>query len=96
MFDTITNHPKVLYLYPNALYAEVELNENESITLIKGYSFNGKSNGFDWKFDNSQMEYDSKCNNWKFYKVNNGVMLNCYPEHIILKDRKLLEFIKNF
>jgi len=26
MFDAITNHPNVLYLYPNALYAEIEVN----------------------------------------------------------------------
>ena len=26
MFDAITNHPNVIYLYPNALYAEIEVN----------------------------------------------------------------------
>ena len=26
MFDAITSHPNVIYLYPNALYAEIEVN----------------------------------------------------------------------
>ena len=35
MFDAITNHPNVIYLYPNALYAEIEVDyENNLITLI--------------------------------------------------------------
>ena len=36
MFDAITNHPNVFYLYPNALYAEIEVDYiDETITLIK-------------------------------------------------------------
>jgi len=63
-FEAITNHPKVIYLYPNALYAEVVVNyEDLSITLIRGHNYPDSNirNGFDWKWDNSQFEYDIKC-----------------------------------
>ena len=37
MFDAITSHPNVIYLYPNALYAEIEVDYiDETITLIRG------------------------------------------------------------
>jgi len=100
MFEAITNHPKVIYLYPNALYAEIELNfEENTITLIKGHNFPDSSvdNGFDWKFDNTQpYEFDTECENWEFYKIDNGVMLNCYPENIIFSDFNLLKKIKDY
>ena len=100
MFDSIVNHPKVLYLYPNALYAEIEFDliKNE-ITLIRGHGYPDSSidNGFNWKFDNTRpYEFDSKCENWDFYKIDNGMMLNCYPEKIITHDQDLLKFIKEF
>lgn len=96
-FDAITNHPKVIYLYPNALYAEVKVDySNNSITLLRGHGFPEPEiiNGFNWKFDNSPLEYDKECNNWKFYDIPNGKMLNCYPEHIIASDKELLKKIK--
>jgi len=100
MFDAITNHPKVIYLYPNALYAEIETDYQENtITLIRGHGFPEKTivNGFDWEFENTHpYEYDTDCKDWEFYKINNGVMLNCYPEHIIFKDAKLLKSIKDY
>ena len=38
MFDAITSHPKVIYLYPNALYAEIDVNyKDNTITLIRGH-----------------------------------------------------------
>ena len=49
MFDAITSHPKVIYLYPNALYAEIYAeDETSSITLIRGHGYPEKdiSNGF--------------------------------------------------
>lgn len=98
-FDAITQHPKVVYLYPNALYAKVNTDyTNNTITLIRGHEYPIPEirNGFDWEFDNSHFEYDNTCMNWKFYEVDNGIMLNCYPEYIILKDEKLLETIKNY
>lgn len=98
MFNAITNHPKVIYLYPNALYAEIEVDvANNSITLIKGHGYPEKNiaNGFDWKFDNTQYEQDKECSNWEFYEIDNGFMLNCYPEIIIFDDIELLKTIRN-
>jgi len=96
-FDAITSHPNVVYLYPNALYAEVEVNyEEKTISLIKGHNFPTPdiSNGFDWKFDNTTYEHDTECNNWEFYKIDNGKMLNCYPEEQLYEDEHLLLALK--
>lgn len=98
-FDAITNHPKVIYLHPNALYAEIEANyEENTITLIRGHNYPEPQirNGFDWKFDNSQFEYDDCKEGWEFYEIDNGIMLNCYPENIIFKDKTLLKMIKEY
>ena len=98
-FDAITKHPKVIYLYPNTLYAEIKTDyQNNTITLIRGHNYPQPEirNGFDWKFDNSKFEYNTNCKNWEFYEIENGIMLNCYPEHQISADKKLLEFIKNY
>lgn len=95
-FDAITSHPDVVYLFPNALYAEVNANyDANTITLIRGHGFpvGGLSNGFDWKYDNTKFEYDNQCINWKFYKVQNGIMLNCYPDDAILYDTSILRAI---
>ncbi len=63
MFDAITSHPKVIYLYPNALYAEIEVDYVDStITLIRGHGYPEPEiiNGFDWEFDNTHpYEFDS-------------------------------------
>ena len=97
-FDAITQHPNVLYLYPNALYAEVEYDEkSNTIKLIRGHNYPEPEirNGFDWEFDNtSQHEYDMDCNDWEFYKIDNGYMLDCYPEIRILNDFEMLKTIK--
>ncbi len=97
-FDAITNHPNVVYLYPNALYAEIEFNENDNtIKLIRGHDYPESQilNGFDWEFDNTHpYEFDNECENWEFYEIDNGVMLNCYPELKILGDLELLKELK--
>src|SRR5690348_8856277 len=65
-FDAITSHPHVIYLFPNALYAKVRTDyANNTFTLIKGhgYPIQSISNGFDWAFDNSNLEYNIKCEN---------------------------------
>jgi hypothetical protein len=97
-FDAITQHPNVIYLYPNALYAEVEYNESDNtIKLIRGHGYPEPeiTNGFDWEFDNTHpYEYDMECNDWEFYKIDNGYMLNCYPEIKILSDVKMLKMLK--
>lgn len=97
-FDAILNHPNVIYLYPNSLYAEIKVDYSENtISLVKGHGFPTKDidNGFQWKYDNTHpYEYDTMCENWKFMKISNGVMLNCYPENIIYRDFLLLKTIK--
>lgn len=98
-FDAITNHPNVIYLYPNALYAKIAIDyDTESISLIRGHGYpNGESNGFDWKFDNTHpFEYDTKCKDWEFYEIDNRYMLNCYPELIIEEKIDIIYAIKRF
>jgi len=99
MFDAITNHPNVLYLYPNALYAEIEVDYiNETITLIRGHNYPEPEiiNGFDWEFDNTHpFEFDWECQSMEIYKIKNGWMTNCYPENLFLKDtQQLFELLK--
>jgi len=103
MFDAITNHPNVFYLYPNALYAEIEVDYiDETITLIRGHNYPESkiANGFDWEFDNTHpYEYDSLCLDMEIYQIENGLMTTCYPENLFLQNTQqlfnLLKFIKN-
>lgn len=98
MFDAITGHKHVIYLYPNALYAEVKSNyDANTITLIRGHNYPDVKirNGFDWEFDNTQFEYERTCKEMQFYKVSNGWMLNCWPENVIHKSLDLLKTIKD-
>ncbi len=99
-FEAITQHPNVIYLYPHALVSEVKTNYDENtFTLLRGPGFPNENiqNGFDWQFDNSQYFDDWSCKEWEFYQIDNGFMLNCYPEtelphygHDILKTIKNL------
>ncbi|MDE1843916.1 MAG: hypothetical protein KGI10_01145 [Thaumarchaeota archaeon] len=98
-FDAITTHPHVVYLYPNALYGKITVDYNaNTMTLVRGHNYPDAKirNGFDWKFDNSRFEYNAQCNNWKFYNVTNGIMLDCYPENHLTHDTKLLKAIKDY
>lgn len=98
-FNAIISHPNVLYLYPNALYAEVNYDlKNDTISLIKGHGYPESeiSNGFDWESDNSPLEYDTNCQDMGFDRIENGWMLNCYPERPIHQSKVLLEMIKEF
>ena len=103
MFDAITSHPNVIYLYPNALYAEIEVNyTDETITLIRGHNYPEQEimNGFDWPFDNTHpYEYDSLCFDMEFYKTAAGWMTNCYPENLFLANTaqlfNILQLIKD-
>jgi len=94
MFDAITNHPNVFYLYPNALYAEIEVNYmDETITLIRGHNYPepGITNGFDWELDNTHpYEFDSVCLDMGIYKIENGWMTTCYPENLFLQNTEQL------
>jgi len=110
MFDAITSHPKVIYLYPNALYAEITVNYiDNTITLIRGHDYPPEdpvSNGFDWEFDNTHpYEYDNECANMELYPIedprsNYSVhwMTTCYPELVLYADEEgsynLLKAIK--
>ena len=102
MFNAITSHDNVVFLYPNALYAEVNVDSaNNLITLVRGHNYPESHiiNGFDWKNENTHpYEYDIECENWEFYPTKgtpNGHMLNCYPEHIIWKDELFLKTLKD-
>ena len=99
MFDAITSHPNVIYLYPNALYAEIEVNYvDETITLIRGHDYPPEdpvTNGFDWEFDNTHpYEFDSLCAEMEFFKIKNGWMTTCYPENIFVRGEQLFQFLK--
>ena len=98
-FDAIISHPNVIYLYPNALYAKIEYAKlTNTITLVRGHNFpeSNITNGFDWKFDNSHLEYNTNCKEMGFDRIDNGWMLNCYPERAIHQSKVLLEMIKEF
>ena len=99
MFDAITSHPNVVYLYPNALYAEIEVNYvDETITLIRGHDYPPEdpvTNGFDWEFDNTHpYEFDSMCADMEFYKIKNGWMTTCYPENVFVRGEQLFQLLK--
>lgn len=98
-YEAITHHPKVIYLYPNSLNSEIKVDYSKNmITLVRGPDFpqKGIKNGFDWKYDDIKYFHDWDCTNWKFYDVQNGYMLNCYPE-TVLPDNGfgILKAIKN-
>ena len=98
-FNAITSHPNVVYLYPNALYAEIEADyDNNTITLIRGHNYPDPQirNGFDWEFDNSPLEYNIECTDWHFEEIPNGHMLNCYPFKLITHDENFLRMINEF
>jgi len=93
MFDAITSHPNVVYLYPNALYAEIEVDyDNDTITLIRGHNYPQPeiTNGFDWEFDNTRpYEFDHECKTMKMYSIkdprsggNVHWMTTCYPDDV--------------
>lgn len=96
-FETITNHPNVIYLYPNALYAQVKVDYGTGqIQLVRGheYPLPTISNGFGWKFDNSRYEYNTQCIHSNFYRIKNGWMLNCYPELVISNNMDLMDSLE--
>ena len=94
MFDAITSHPNVIYLYPNALYAEIEVDYTDrTITLIRGHNYPEFeiTNGFDWPFDNTHpYEYDAECNDMEFYKIGGAWMTTCFPDLLFLTDTDVL------
>ena len=88
MFDAISTHPNIIFLYPNALYAEIEVNhDDQTMTLIRGHNYPQPEikNGFDYAVEEyfHEYEYDTTCLNWEFVKFENGYALNCYPDAVI-------------
>jgi len=101
MFNAITSHDNVIFLYPNALYGHVTVDvTNNKITLVRGHNYptGDITNGFDWENENTHpFEYDTECKDWEFYPTKghpDGYMLNCYPESIIWHDELLLKTLK--
>ena len=95
VYEALTNHPNVYFMYPNALYAEVEINDGK-MTLIRGHNYPTKDivNGFDWKFENTHPdEYDLECIDFVWKKIDNGYQLNCYPEIALIKDHSIFDII---
>ena len=91
MFDAISTHPNLIYLFPNALYAEIDVNYNDNtMTLIRGHNYPELSiaNGFDYEIEKKfhNYEYDTECLDWEFIEFENGFHLNCYPDGIIFNE----------
>ena len=101
MFDAITSHPKVVYLYPDSLKEEVTVNfVQKTITALsplKQPQDKIYQNDFEWEYDSSHLEFVSCLDREvKFEKVTNGIMLNCYPVDFLMKSPSLLKIIKEF
>jgi hypothetical protein len=98
-YEAIIHHPKVIYLYPNSLNSEIEVDYSKNmINLVRGpgYPQEGIKNGFDWQDDNTTYFGDWDCMDWQFYNAKNGYMLNCYPETTLPNNGyDLLKAIKN-
>jgi hypothetical protein len=94
-FSAITAHPNLIFLAPNALYAEIEVNyDDNTMTLIRGHAYPDSSitNGFNYKIEEEfhNYEYDAECLEWEFLEIENGFHLNCYPEGILHKNLDIL------
>ena len=98
MFEAITAHPHVIFLVPNALYAEIKVDyDNNVISLIRGHDYPpGIANGFDYEIEERfhADEYDLKCIDWKFNKIENGYHLDCTPSATIEENIGILIKLK--
>ena len=100
MFDAISTHPNIIYLFPNALYAEIDVNHDEkTMTLIRGHNYPEFeiANGFDYEIEQRfhDYEYDTDCFDWEFIEFENGYALNCYPDLMIHTDLNIALKIKH-
>lgn len=104
MFDAISTHPNIIYLFPNTLYAEIDVNhDDKTMTLIRGHNYPEFeiANGFDYEIEQRfhDYEYDTDCFDWEFIEFENGFALNCYPDLMIHTDLnialKIKELTKN-
>ena len=100
MFDAISSHPRLIFLAPNALYAEIDVNyDDNTITLIRGHNYPESSiaNGFDYEVEEEfhHYEYDAECLEWEFLEIKNGFHLNCYPDGVIHQKLDILLKMKD-
>jgi len=101
MFDAITSHPRLIFLAPNALYAEIDVNHDaNTMTLIRGHSYpppDNPANGFNYKIEQDfhKYEYDTECLEWEFLEIENGFHLNCYPDGVIHQKLDILLKMKD-
>ena len=101
IFNAITSHPKVVYLYPDSLKEEVSVNFGQNtvtaLSPLKQPQKKNFQNDFQWEYDSSHLEYVNCLDGEvKFEKVANGIMLNCYPEEFLGKFPSLFKIIKEF
>jgi len=98
-FDAISSHPNLIFLFPNALYAEINVDyDDNTMTLIRGHNYPEESiaNGFDYEIEERfhEYEYDLDCLTWEFVEIENGYHLNCYPDAIISENLEILIKLK--
>jgi len=99
IFDAVTSHPNIIYLFPNALYAEIDVNyDDDTMTLIRGHNYPEFEikNGFDYEIEQRfhDYEYDTDCYNWEFIEFENGHALNCYPDLMLHTNLDILLKLK--
>tara|TARA_B110000014_G_C20053688_1_gene548280 strand:+ start:141 stop:1103 length:963 start_codon:yes stop_codon:yes gene_type:complete len=100
-FNAISNHSNLIFLNPNALYAEIDVNyDDNTMTLIRGHDYppeNPVANGFGYAVEEKfhHYEYDIDCLEWKFIEIENGFHLNCFPESIIVNNLEILKKMKD-
>jgi hypothetical protein len=95
-YQALSQKSHVLYLYANAVYAQVDLNyTSHTMKLVKGHTYQGISNAFN-SGTHSQGEHSLNCKNALWYKLSNGLEYSCYPELELLTDKQLLENIREF
>ena len=101
IFNAITSHPKVVYLYPDSLKEEVSvnfvLNTITALSPLKQPQSKVFQNDFQWEYDSSHLEYvNCQDTEVRFEKVANGIMLNCISEKFLKQSPSLFKIIKEF
>lgn len=93
-YNALKQKPYVLYLYPNSLYGQVNVNYvSKTMTLTKGHGYMGIDNAFN-SGTTTKGEYDYNCKTKFWSNLQNGIILSCYPELDILTDKQLLGTIQ--
>ena len=101
IFNAITSHPKVIYLYPDSLKEEVSINFTQNtitaLSPLKQPQNKVFQNDFKWEYDSSHLEFvNCLYVDVKFEIVANGIMLNCYPDDFVVYSPSLFKIIKEF